>query len=57
MPTYNVYGLSDWPESLGEKFLIFDRKEFSSQASAVTSAKQAYDDALQVIADPIPEKK
>lgn len=57
MPTYNVYGLSDWPESLGEKFLIFDRKEFSSQTSAATSAKKAYNDALEVIVEPIPEKK
>ena len=46
MITLNVYGVSDWPESYGERFLIFSKKQFTSEKEAITEAKKQYNDSL-----------
>ena len=52
MPTYNVYGVSDWPKSIGQKFIIFEHKEFVDAEAAIRAAKDAYSDDLEIIVKP-----
>lgn len=49
MTLYNVYGISNWPESLGEAFLIFSKKAFQSDEEAIQAAKAEYSDDLEVV--------
>lgn len=46
MITLDVYGVSDWPESYGERFLIFSKKRFTSEEEAIIEAKKLYNDSL-----------
>ena len=47
----NVYGVSSWPEDCGEKFLIYENKEFPSKEVAVKKARQEYSRELEVITE------
>lgn len=49
---YNVYGVSDWPETMGERFDIFTAKPFASEADAIAAAQAAYSSELEVIVEP-----
>ena len=44
----NVFGVSDWPESLGERFPIFLNEDFSSQDEAISLARKNYNGSLEV---------
>lgn len=47
---FDVYGVSNWAESEGEQFAIFEKREFKSEAEAVQAAKAAYSQDLEVVA-------
>lgn len=51
MKKYNVYGISDWPESLGEKFLIYREKEFLSEGLAIDAAKALYGNNVEIVVE------
>jgi len=48
MKLFNVYGVSDWPESMGERFPIFLEKPFENEEEAKASAQAAYSTDLVV---------
>lgn len=49
---YNVYGVSDWPETMGQRFNIFTAKPFASEADAIAAARAAFDSDLEIIVEP-----
>lgn len=51
MNKYNVYGISEWPESLGEKFLIYCEKEFPDEESAAIAAKASYGNNVEIVVE------
>lgn len=42
MKAYDVYAISDWPESFGEVIMIWECKLFSSWQEAIEAGKQQY---------------
>tara|TARA_Y100001938_G_C7963624_1_gene365622 strand:- start:619 stop:783 length:165 start_codon:yes stop_codon:yes gene_type:complete len=45
---YDVYGVSDWPESLGEEFPIFIGRQFDNVNDAIAAAHAIYNNDLEV---------
>lgn len=41
---FNVYAISDWPESFGERMTVYNNKEFASEQEALEAGKRQYDD-------------
>lgn len=41
---FNVYAISDWPESYGERMPIYTGKEFPSEEAARAAGAKQYDD-------------
>ena len=48
MKKFNVYAISDWPENIGQEFVIFEGKEFENKECAIQAAKEHYDD-LEIV--------
>lgn len=48
MKLFNVYGVSDWPESMEERFPIFLEKPFENEEEAKANAHAAYSTDLVV---------
>jgi len=55
MPYFNVYGISDWPENLGEKFIIYKNKGFSTVDEAVAAARDEYYDKIDIVVEKLGE--
>ena len=41
---YNVYAISDWPESFGERIAVYEYKEFASKEAALIAGQKQYND-------------
>lgn len=50
MKAYDVYAISDWPETLGEVIMIWECKLFNSWEEAIQAGKAHYPD-LEVNAE------
>lgn len=44
-----VFGISNWPESLGEEFLVFRVLPAETDAEAITRAESAYSPDIEFI--------
>ena len=53
MARFNVYGVCDWPEEMGETFVIFVAKEFPDADAAAAAAHAAFSPSLEVQAVPV----
>jgi hypothetical protein len=49
MPTFDVSGISDWPEDRGSEFAIFKETDFRDEREAVAAAHAAYSPDLEVV--------
>lgn len=49
---YNIYGVSDWPETDGELFPIFLNKFFQCRQEAIDLAKKVYDNSVELVIKP-----
>lgn len=57
MKLFNVYGISDWSESMGERFPIFLEKPFENEEEAKASAQAAYSTDLVVEVEEVVKSK
>ena len=39
---YNVYAISDWPESFGEHIVVYENREFVSKEAALAAGQSQY---------------
>lgn len=55
MATRAVFGVSNWPESLGEEFLVFKVLPAETDAEAITRAESAYSPDTEFIIKELPD--
>ena len=55
MATRAVFVVSNWPESLGEEFLVFKVLPAETDAEAITRAESAYSPDTEFIIKELPD--
>jgi hypothetical protein len=51
MKIYNVYAISDWPENMGEKIVVYREKQFESEEQAELAGASQYPDLEIVVVE------